>query len=71
MKTELKNALLERLEKKKGFNMILVKDKFKLFYDNEKDILTEYDLSKKTNKIIEMANKTKEEKENYLNQFCK
>ncbi|MCF0171795.1 MAG: hypothetical protein HUJ87_14975 [Fusobacterium varium] len=71
MKTELKNALLERLKKKKGFNMILVKDKFKLFYDNEKDILTEYDLNKKTNKIIEMANKTKEEKENYLNQFCK
>lgn len=69
MKTELKNALLERLEKKKGFNMILVKDKFKLFYDNEKDILTEYNLTKKTNKIINMFDKTKEEKENYLNQF--
>lgn len=71
MKTELKIALLERLEKKKGFNMILVKDKFQLFYDDEKDVLTEYDLSKKTNKIIEMADKTKEEKENYFNQFSK
>lgn len=71
MKKELKNALLERLEKKKGFNMILTQDKFQLFYDNEKDVLTEYDLRKKTNKIIEMADKTKEEKENYFNQFSK
>lgn len=71
MKKELKNALLERLEKKEGFNMILTKDKFQLFYDKETDILTEYDLTKKTDKTIKMADKTKEEKENYLNQFCK
>lgn len=70
MKTELKNALLERLEKKKGFNMILTKDKFRLFYDNKKDILTEYNLITKTNKTIKMSDKTKEEKENYLNKFC-